>query len=258
MNPTLIINELFGPTVQGEGPLSGAPAFFLRTHSCPVQCEGCDSNFTWDGSETGTKIKRNKLVSTVAAQFKEHPTAGLVITGGEPLIHYANPAMLAVADKRNTNAIWTNLETSGYFTKRPPLTGTKFDQLCAFVDKFDCIAISPKVTPCFMGKISVEDTYENVCSVVEAIGVSSPCLLAMKFVVKDEACLTAATAFRKKLCTRYPELLAGGVSWHLMPFGTTTEQMLPSIENIIPCAAKEGWVLSSRLQCLIWGRERNR
>src|SRR3954454_21929203 len=35
--------ELFGPTVQGEGPDQGRPAYFVRFGGCDFRCAWCDS-----------------------------------------------------------------------------------------------------------------------------------------------------------------------------------------------------------------------
>jgi len=47
--PTIPVSEIFGPTVQGEGPDIGRTCLFLRVSSCPVQCPGC--------FKAGTKIR---------------------------------------------------------------------------------------------------------------------------------------------------------------------------------------------------------
>lgn len=37
------ISEIFGPTVQGEGPLIGRPTVFVRTAGCDYRCAWCDT-----------------------------------------------------------------------------------------------------------------------------------------------------------------------------------------------------------------------
>lgn len=39
----LRIAEIFGPTIQGEGPLIGQPTVFVRTGGCDYRCMWCDS-----------------------------------------------------------------------------------------------------------------------------------------------------------------------------------------------------------------------
>jgi 7-carboxy-7-deazaguanine synthase len=40
---TYSVNEIFGPTVQGEGPLAGALTHFIRFNGCDFRCDWCDS-----------------------------------------------------------------------------------------------------------------------------------------------------------------------------------------------------------------------
>lgn len=43
--PTLRLSEIFGPTVQGEGALTGRPTVFVRTGGCGYRCHWCDTPF---------------------------------------------------------------------------------------------------------------------------------------------------------------------------------------------------------------------
>lgn len=62
-------------SIQGEGPLQGSTAWFIRLRGCNLKCAYCDSKFTW---AEGEKV-----------EFTELPTPNkvnlIVITGGEPL-----------------------------------------------------------------------------------------------------------------------------------------------------------------------------
>ena len=40
---TLRINEVFGPTIQGEGPMIGTPTIFVRAGGCDYRCIWCDT-----------------------------------------------------------------------------------------------------------------------------------------------------------------------------------------------------------------------
>jgi 7-carboxy-7-deazaguanine synthase len=73
----LDIQEIFS-TVQGEGPLAGSPAVFVRLAGCDLLCPGCDTDYTSArkmmsaadvGATVRTRLPPNKLV---------------VLTGGEP------------------------------------------------------------------------------------------------------------------------------------------------------------------------------
>src|SRR5579864_3966914 len=39
----ILVSEIFGPTVQGEGPLIGHPSVFVRTGGCDYRCSWCDT-----------------------------------------------------------------------------------------------------------------------------------------------------------------------------------------------------------------------
>lgn len=95
------VNEVFY-SIQGEGAFAGRPAAFIRLQGCPVGCSFCDTKHTWRvapehetsrdcvledrrvGSEAWAKISEEELVAWV--QREAHPSAIVVITGGEPLI----------------------------------------------------------------------------------------------------------------------------------------------------------------------------
>ncbi len=43
MKERIRISEIFGPTIQGEGPLVGHPTVFVRTGGCDYRCTWCDT-----------------------------------------------------------------------------------------------------------------------------------------------------------------------------------------------------------------------
>jgi 7-carboxy-7-deazaguanine synthase len=43
MKERIRISEIFGPTIQGEGPLIGRPTVFVRTGGCDYRCSWCDT-----------------------------------------------------------------------------------------------------------------------------------------------------------------------------------------------------------------------
>ncbi len=44
----LLISEVFGPTLQGEGPSAGQAAAFVRLGACNLSCAWCDTAYTWN------------------------------------------------------------------------------------------------------------------------------------------------------------------------------------------------------------------
>jgi 7-carboxy-7-deazaguanine synthase len=43
MKDRIRVSEIFGPTIQGEGPLIGCPSVFVRTGGCDYRCSWCDT-----------------------------------------------------------------------------------------------------------------------------------------------------------------------------------------------------------------------
>lgn len=65
-------------TIQGEGPLTGHPAIFVRLAGCNLQCPQCDTEYT----SKRERISPEAIVARVRS-LHEGPRL-VVITGGEP------------------------------------------------------------------------------------------------------------------------------------------------------------------------------
>ncbi len=79
--------ELFGPTVQGEGLMTGTITHFLRTGGCGLRCSWCDSMFAVDSKQI--RAKRSMLTTTqILNAIKGLPPVPYVtFTGGDPCLH---------------------------------------------------------------------------------------------------------------------------------------------------------------------------
>ena len=69
----------FYHTIQGEGPQSGEPAWFLRLAGCNLRCYFCDTAF-----DDGTLWSIQKVQVELDKAFDSTKSGLLVITGGEP------------------------------------------------------------------------------------------------------------------------------------------------------------------------------
>ena len=78
------VTEIFGPTLQGEGPMAGHPAMFLRLRRCNLQCEWCDTRKTWDKDHIF--YSKFELLTCDEIIQRLDPRYLTVITGGEPLL----------------------------------------------------------------------------------------------------------------------------------------------------------------------------
>ena len=86
MNDELQIMELFGPTIQGEGIMTGTVTHFLRTGGCSLRCSWCDSLFAVLPAE----IKKHRTMMTTGEIYDAItalPWAPYVtFTGGDPCL----------------------------------------------------------------------------------------------------------------------------------------------------------------------------
>jgi len=82
------ISEIFGPTLQGEGPLIGKPAIFVRVGGCDFRCNWCDTLYAvlpkykneWE------KLDEEEILSKVLLLTNNNPIL-VTLTGGNPALY---------------------------------------------------------------------------------------------------------------------------------------------------------------------------
>lgn len=106
----MIVNEIFGPTIQGEGKNAGMPCMFLRLANCNLACEWCDTKYSWDWSQYDYKLETKRMsVSEIRDILIQSPVKNLVITGGEPMLQQKEIRKL----KSLLSDWWIEIETAG-------------------------------------------------------------------------------------------------------------------------------------------------
>lgn len=106
------VMELFGPTIQGEGIMTGTITHFLRVGGCSLRCSWCDSLFAVIPKEIKkhrTLMRTDEVLQAILAL----PYAPYVtFTGGDPAIQdRLGDLILAL----NQNGIRVAVETQGMF-----------------------------------------------------------------------------------------------------------------------------------------------
>src|SRR5690554_7978334 len=87
LSAMILISEIFGPTVQGEGALIGVPTVFVRTGGCDFRCNWCDTLYAVEPSFK--QQWQAMTASQIMAQVQE-------LSGGMPLLvtlSGGNPAL---------------------------------------------------------------------------------------------------------------------------------------------------------------------
>jgi len=99
---SLHVHSIFH-TIQGEGPLTGKPAIFIRLAGCNLQCPQCDTEYT------GERVKLLSVEAIIATVRDYHIGPRLVvITGGEPFRQNITPLCLALVDEDYMIQVETN------------------------------------------------------------------------------------------------------------------------------------------------------
>ena len=84
---TYPVVEIFGPTVQGEGPDAGRPAYFVRFGGCDWRCTWCDSMHAVDPGqvrEHADRLSVGDIVERLGA-LRKGPQL-VVLSGGNPAL----------------------------------------------------------------------------------------------------------------------------------------------------------------------------
>lgn len=81
--------EIFGPVIQGEGALVGAPTHFVRFGGCDYSCTWCDSKFAVDPVE----VKENSVkMSSADIMWRLSELSGMpawvTLSGGNPALQH--------------------------------------------------------------------------------------------------------------------------------------------------------------------------
>jgi 7-carboxy-7-deazaguanine synthase len=108
---TFWVQEVFH-TIQGEGPLTGTPAVFVRMAGCNLACTFCDTEFessTWNPT-------LDELSEKIFGILNAHASTNLVVfTGGEPM----RQPIEDLVDRLLEHAVNVQIETAGtYFSER--------------------------------------------------------------------------------------------------------------------------------------------
>lgn len=109
---TLPVSEVFGPTLQGEGPHAGRLVQFIRLGGCNLSCTWCDTPYTWDSTRFKLSVENPPTeVSDVLSRVVAGRTT--VVSGGEPLIHQDRPAWDELLSGLAQRGCEIHLETNG-------------------------------------------------------------------------------------------------------------------------------------------------
>lgn len=244
----LKINEIFGPTIQGEGAAAGRHCLFVRVYGCNLQCTWCDTPYTWadnehkasklrlpvvfDKAENLIEMETEGVMEELADLWDiyEHPTI-IVVSGGEPMMQQKD--LLPLIEELNDYGNDVHIETAG--TIKPD---NDFDEN---VTQYN---VSPKLEHSG-NRLGVR--YKP--DVLRWFGDNDRAWF--KFVVQSVSDFEEIDKIVEEC-----DILPTNVM--VMPEGTTSEENIKTAKLIVDEAIKRGYGVSFRTHVLLWGDERGK
>lgn len=134
MSKKFRITEIFGPTIQGEGPDAGKPAVFIRVAGCDFKCSWCDSLHAVENPHLSPKMSVEDIVAQVN-QLSNTPIL-VVISGGNPALFDLSELVTALKTFNHAIAVetqgtifksWLNLCDYVVVSPKPPSSNMPFN-----------------------------------------------------------------------------------------------------------------------------------
>jgi len=225
----MILSEVFGPTIAGEGPSMGRLAGFVRLGLCNEHCSWCDTPYTWDWTgRNGVMYSRADLLRVtpdeIAAKVRAMNVPLVVITGGEPMLQPLTPLARELAGHD------IEVETNG---TRPPT-----DEL-ALLAWFN---VSPKLAN--SGQDEAKTIRPDVLRRFHETGKAR-----FKWVCCTVEDVEHVVALNEQIG------LPAGATW-IMPEGATRWARRANSQQIVETSIRYGFNVSGRLHVEWWGNER--
>ena len=247
----LEINEIFGPTIQGEGKRVGNPSVFIRFGKCNMSCPGfgveyetpsgikkfsCDSFHAVDTSFKSQWLKFDSFEDIVKEVNKILPkySCDIVITGGEPLIYWRDEQFQKLLEYYHLQGFHLTIETNATidieFTK-------PFQKEILFSMS---VKLSNSGEP--LKKRLNTKAIKNI--------IDSTKQSYLKFVI-DKDFLTQAKEEIDKILQNLPQ-----TEVYVMPLGDSAREINTNAEAVIDMAVKNGYKYSDRLHIRVWNNKR--
>ena len=231
----LVVSEIFGPTVQGEGASAGRRCAFLRLGGCNLSCRWCDTPYTWDWTGIGQsgvayepRAELHVLAcAEVLAQLLAYDVDTIVISGGEPLSQQARlvPLVRGLVEAGRR----LEIETNGTHVPREEIVGAGV--------RFN---VSPKLA--HSGDPAARRIVPRALRAFAALPD-----VTFKFVCRSPADLDEVAAIVESYGTR--------PVW-IMPEGKTVSELNERLANLADAVVARGWNLTTRLHLVAWGDRR--
>lgn len=244
---TLLVNEIFGPTWQGEGPQRGQVAAFVRLGTCNLACWWCDTPYAvfydkhkadnhyskkvYDPKVELHRMTPGEIFSKVASLVDFNSL--VVFSGGEPALQQEGLITLIEVFKRYS---WSRfaIETAGTIDLAPLVMSLHLPTSLQ-------ITVSPKLANSYNDK---EARYKP--EVLQRLAYWGA---TFKFVVKEVSDYEEVHEI-VKACS-----IGKNQVW-IMPEGEHADEVLENGETIAPYALEQQWNFTLRDHIILFGNKR--
>ncbi len=238
----MLIDEIFGPTIQGEGAVIGVPTVFVRTGGCDYRCDWCD---TLHAVLPEFKGNWKKMTPVEVFAEIEKLTNGkpilVTLSGGNPALHDDIEELIDIGHELGYTF---SMETQGSKPKQWML-------------KLDSLVLSPKPPSSLM-----EVNWQEL---ERCLGLNNN--TSIKVVVFDGADLQwfedhIYSKYKSKKILQVGNFDAGmafAEGGEYTPPKSETETLLASLNWLAEEVLKRGWYdvrVLPQLHVLIWGNQR--
>ena len=249
----LEINEIFGPTIQGEGKLVGTPSIFIRFGKCNFSCKGfnveyetpsgikkcaCDTYYAVDTAfkDTWTKYKSHKdiLEEVNKLSNKCNYKIDIVITGGEPLLYWNKQEFQNLLQYYINKGHKVTIETNASLN-----LNFEYDYQKNILFSMS-VKLSNSLEP-LKKRVNKETLKKILTNTKESY---------LKFVINKDS-LELAKDEIKDILTDIPKC-----DVFLMPMGDTAIEINKNCQAVIDMSIENGYKYCDRLHIRIWDNKR--
>jgi len=228
---TININEVFGPTIQGEGVHQGQLVGFIRLANCNLACSWCDTPYSWDWTRFNKDVEVAEYeIDDLVGIIRLWEVDRVILTGGEPLLQ--QDALIALA--KAMPFVKFDIETNGTIAPKEELVGV-----------IDMFCVSPKLN-------HSGDVYKKrikYLSITRFVELANQGKAFFKFVCQDQEDFKEIDLIREeyKMSNRHV--------W-IMPEGANIDTQMENLQKIVDAVVTNCYNLTTRLHVLAWGTKR--
>lgn len=241
MTERIRICEIFGPTIQGEGPVIGRPSVFVRTGGCDYRCTWCDTLYAVlpEYRHEWTLMTPPEIIARVNELVGHQPVL-ISLSGGNPALQPLG-SMIALGRRHGHSFA---LETQGSISQ------------VWFAD-LDWLILSPK--PPSSGMATDWNALESCIAAAKG---RARC--ALKIVVFNESDYAYARTVAAR-CSKLPIYLQVGNSLPLHAGGAASSDemdfgdLMGRLRWLADRTVKDRWfdaTVLPQLHVLAWGNKR--